>query len=223
MKFLNGTKKRVLTLSADNLRVIKWYVDAAFAVHPDFKSHTGAAMMFGRGAVINISRKQKLNTKSSTNSKLIGADDVSVMILWTKLFMEHQGYNIEKNILFQDNKSAILLETNGRKSAGKRSRALNICYFFSLIKLRKAIYPLSIVLLMRCGAISRASHCKARSFVALERKSWGRNSFACELLFQVFKMESELTAPIGVAICWCWWFVQWWIVEWCCFYLFRQE
>ena len=44
--------------------------------------------------------------------------------------MEEQGYNIDKNILFQDNKSAILLETNGRKSAGKRSRALNIRYFF---------------------------------------------------------------------------------------------
>ena len=44
--------------------------------------------------------------------------------------MEEQGYHIEKNILYQDNKSAILLETNGRKSAGKRSRALNIRYFF---------------------------------------------------------------------------------------------
>ena len=44
--------------------------------------------------------------------------------------MEHQGYHIEKNILYQDNKSVILLETNGRKSAGKRSRALNIRYFF---------------------------------------------------------------------------------------------
>ena len=52
------------------------------------------------------------------------------MILWTKLFLEEQGYGVEKNILYQDNKSAILLETNGRKSAGKRSRALNIRYFF---------------------------------------------------------------------------------------------
>ena len=41
LKFLNGTRDDVLTLSADDLGVIKWYVDAAFAVHPDFKSHTG--------------------------------------------------------------------------------------------------------------------------------------------------------------------------------------
>jgi hypothetical protein len=32
--------------------------------------------------------------------------------------------------LYQGNKSAILLETNGKKSSGKRTRALNIRYFF---------------------------------------------------------------------------------------------
>jgi hypothetical protein len=72
----------------------------------------------------------KLNTKSSTEAELVGVDDISVMILWTKLFMEEQGYEIEKNILFQDNKSTILLEENGKKSSGKRTRALNIQYFF---------------------------------------------------------------------------------------------
>ena len=44
--------------------------------------------------------------------------------------MEAQGYIIKKNILFQDNKSYILLKTNGRPSAGKRSCAINIQYFF---------------------------------------------------------------------------------------------
>jgi hypothetical protein len=44
--------------------------------------------------------------------------------------MEHQGIDVTSNILLQDNKSAILLEKNGAKSAGKRSRALNVRYFF---------------------------------------------------------------------------------------------
>ena len=52
------------------------------------------------------------------------------MILWTRLFLEAQGYNINKNILFQDNKSTILLEQNGKKSSSKRTRHLNIRYFF---------------------------------------------------------------------------------------------
>ena len=130
MKYLNGSADKELVLSAKNLQVIKWYVDASFAVHPDFKSHTGAVMTMGRGAIQSISRKQKLNTRSSTEAELIGVDDAMVMILWTKLFLEEQGYGIKENILYQDNKSAILLEKNGRKSAGKQSRALNIRYFF---------------------------------------------------------------------------------------------
>jgi hypothetical protein len=120
MKYLNGTRELKLTLSADNLHCIQWYVDESFAVHPDYKSHTGATMSYGdgNGAVQSISRKQKLHTRSSTESELVGVNDVSVMILWTKLFLEEQGYDINSNILYQDNKSAILLETNGEKSSG---------------------------------------------------------------------------------------------------------
>ena len=87
-------------------------------------------MTMGKGAIQSISRKQKLNTRSSTESELVGVDDVCTMVLWTKLFLEAQGYQVDKNIIYQDNKSAILLETNGKKSAGKRSRALNVRYFF---------------------------------------------------------------------------------------------
>jgi hypothetical protein len=132
MKYLNGTRELKLTLSADNLHCIKRYVDASFAVHPDYKSHTGATMSYGDGdgAVQSISRKQKLNTRSSTESELVGVNDVPVMILWTKLFLDEQGYNINSNMLYQDNKNAILLETNGKKNSGKRTRALSIRYFF---------------------------------------------------------------------------------------------
>ena len=120
----------VLTLGADQLNVIKWYVDASYTVHPDYKSHTGCMMTMGTGAITTISRKQKLNTKSSTAAELVGADNAMAMVLWTKLFMEAQGFEIVDNILYQDNRSAMLLENNGRKSAGKQSRALNVRYFF---------------------------------------------------------------------------------------------
>ena len=130
LKYINGTKSYKLRLSADDLRVIKWYVDASFGVHPDFKSHTGGTMTYGRGAPITVSKKQKLNTRSSTESELVGADDVTIMILWTKLFLEEQGYEISRNILYQDNKSAILLEKNGKQSSSQRTRAINIRYFY---------------------------------------------------------------------------------------------
>ena len=44
--------------------------------------------------------------------------------------MEAQGYAIKHNILYQDNKSAILLEINGKQSSSKCTHALNIQYFF---------------------------------------------------------------------------------------------
>ena len=130
MKYLNGSKEEVLFLSADDLHVVKWFVDASFAVHADFKSHTGGAMTYGRGVPISISRKQRLNTRSSTEAELVGVDDASNMILWTRLFLEEQGYRVPCNIVYQDNKSAILLETNGKRSSSKRTRAINIRYFF---------------------------------------------------------------------------------------------
>ena len=69
MKFLNGMKDKKIRLSFDNIKCIKWYVNAAFAVHTVYKSHTGATMTFGgEEAVQSISRKQKLNTRSSTKA-----------------------------------------------------------------------------------------------------------------------------------------------------------
>ena len=129
MQYVKWTRKDILTLSADNLHVLKWYVDASFAVHPDFKSHTGAVLTMGEGTLQSMSSKQNLNTRSSCESELVSTDDANTKIFWTKLFMEWQGYIIQRNILFQDNKSTILFIKNGRKSAGKRSRAINIRYF----------------------------------------------------------------------------------------------
>jgi hypothetical protein len=51
-------------------------------------------------------------------------------MIWTKNFLESQGYPIKENILYRDNRSAILLKSNWHKSVGRRSRHLNIRLFF---------------------------------------------------------------------------------------------
>jgi hypothetical protein len=140
MKFLNCTVEDVLTLSAKNgLSTVEWYIDASFTVHPDFKSHAGASMMFGggKGCGINNSAKQKFNTGSSTTSELVGVDHVLPLVMWVPLFLKAQGYPINENIVYQDNQSAILLEKNGRKSSGKRTRALNVRYFMVTDQVKK--------------------------------------------------------------------------------------
>jgi hypothetical protein len=130
MRYLRGTVDMPLTLEANNMSIVKWWVDAAYAVHPDMKSHTGGLMSLGKGAIYGASTKQKLNTKSSTEAKLVGVNDVMCQILWTRYFLEAQGYAVTDSIINQDNQSAMLLEKNGRGSSSKRTRHINIRYFF---------------------------------------------------------------------------------------------
>ena len=58
-----------------------------------------------KGALISISAKQKLNTRSSTDAELVAADDAMSLVLWTRLFLEAQGIDVKENIVYQDNKS----------------------------------------------------------------------------------------------------------------------
>ena len=97
-----------MTLEANNLQSVKWWVDVAFAAHQDLWSNTSGVMSLGKGAIYSMSTRQKLNTKSSTESELIGVDDVMPLVLWTRQFMEEQGYVIKDNVLYQDNQSSIL-------------------------------------------------------------------------------------------------------------------
>ena len=87
-------------------------------------------MSFGTGGFICKSSKQQLNTKSSTEAELVGVSDYLPNILWVKMFLESQGYDLGENYLEQDNESAIKLETNGRMSAGPQSRHINIRHFW---------------------------------------------------------------------------------------------
>ena len=130
LQYLYGTVNLVLTLTADKLNIIKWFIDASHHVHPDFRSHTGSAMILGKGSIYSSSIKQKLNTRSSTESELVAVDDIMPLILWTNNFLRSQGYESKDTIIYQDNKSAILLESNGRYSSSRRTRHIEARYFF---------------------------------------------------------------------------------------------
>ena len=55
---------------------------------------------------------------------------VMPQIIWTRYFLENQGYGVHKTKIYQDNQSAMLMEKNGKASTSKRTRHINICYFF---------------------------------------------------------------------------------------------
>ena len=81
---------------------------------------------------MNMSQKQKLNTRSSTEAELVGVDDLIGKLMWVQEFLHEQGFNMGATTLFQDNRSAILLETKGKASSSKRTRHINIRYFHVL-------------------------------------------------------------------------------------------
>jgi hypothetical protein len=130
IEYLRSTTDMPLVLGATSGGVLHWYVDASYAVHPNMRSHSGGALTLGHGFPISSSGKQKLNTRSSTESELVGVDDMMSLIIWSRNFLIAQGYVVIDNILHQDNRSAILLQKNGKMSSGKRTKHIAIRYFF---------------------------------------------------------------------------------------------
>ena len=130
MNFLKATQKEILTLEADDRQTLVWYIDAAYAVHDDMKSHTGSNFTLGKGMITSDSTKQKVNARSSTEAELIGVDDKVSKVIWTKKFIEAQGFQVKTNIVYQDNTSTIKMEENGKSSTGRRTRHYDIKLFY---------------------------------------------------------------------------------------------
>jgi hypothetical protein len=103
LQFIRAMKGDHLTLSAGSLHNARWWVDAAHAVHPDMKSHTGDGLSLGAAIICGTTKCQKLNTKSSTEAEIAGTEDVMPQLLWTLCFLEAQGCKIDDNVLHQDN------------------------------------------------------------------------------------------------------------------------
>jgi hypothetical protein len=103
-------------------------------------------MSLDHGSVYSTASGQKLIARSSTEAELIGVYDVLPQVLWTRYFFEAQGMTVTDNMIYQDNKSSILLETNGRASSSKRTRHVNIRFSLSKIASRVENFVLNTVL-----------------------------------------------------------------------------
>ena len=57
-----------LTLEADETMNPTWSIDAAYGVYGDCKGQSGGSFTLGKGSIQTVSCKQKINTKSSSNT-----------------------------------------------------------------------------------------------------------------------------------------------------------
>ena len=144
--YIQRTIHLPLVLGSDGSGKVTWNIDASYAAHPDMRSHTGATCTLGHGSILSLSSKQKITTRSSTEAELVGVDDAMTFILWMKYFLREQARTVPENsklkslgktiIVEQDNTSSILLQRNGKRSSTKRTKHINIRYFFITDKLR---------------------------------------------------------------------------------------
>ena len=81
------------------------------------RGHTGGAITMGRGFPLDKSTKHKLSTRCSRESEIVAVNDLIPQILWARLFVKAQEIEVRDNILYQDNKIAMLLETNVKLQA----------------------------------------------------------------------------------------------------------
>ena len=115
MSFIKPTVDDVRTIGADDLHSMLTMIDSANAVHEkDMRGHTGSVITMGTGVINTKSSKQKMNTRSSTETEFVGTSEALPKTIYHNLFMEGQGYSIKWNVLCKDNNSEIKMLKNGR-------------------------------------------------------------------------------------------------------------
>jgi hypothetical protein len=108
--YMRETIHLPLLVGMDGSNEIQWWVHASFGTRYGMQSQTRGTMSLGYGSLYSVSRKQKLNTTTSTEAELVGVHEVMSQIVWMRYFMLAQGIKISRNTLYQDSQSVILLK-----------------------------------------------------------------------------------------------------------------
>ena len=76
LKYIKEKRGIKLTLSVDNMSVIKWWIYASYVMHEDCQVHTWSRISLGKRVMSSFSTKQTMKLKSSTEIDPVGIDDV---------------------------------------------------------------------------------------------------------------------------------------------------
>ena len=135
MCFIKGTVDDVRIIGADDLLNMIVMIDSAHAVHENMRGHTGGITSFGTGVINQKSSKQRMNTRSSTETEHVGTSEYLPKPIFFELFMNAQGYH-PKITLAKDNESEIRMLVNGKDSCTSNSKHVAIKYFWSTDRIK---------------------------------------------------------------------------------------
>jgi hypothetical protein len=112
--YLKGTQDRTLLLRAQSTCVVTAYVDAAFGLHNDSRSHSGVVVFVGGTLAYVSSKKQKCMSKSPTEAELIAlTDNLGLLELFRELVSFLIMSQVPMPIVYQDCTTVITLVTKG--------------------------------------------------------------------------------------------------------------
>ena len=86
--FLKQTINDTRVIRADSLEQIDTFLDSSHAVHPDMRGHTGGTITMGTGIIHGKASKQKMNSKSTNETKMIGDSKYLPYVIWVEYFMD---------------------------------------------------------------------------------------------------------------------------------------
>jgi hypothetical protein len=131
LRYLRETRDRgLLPMPGKRGITVSTYIDAAYGVHQDLKSHSGSCVVIGDlGAVNCRSTKQQIVVKSSMEGELVALSDCVNQALYLRHFLIGQGYAPGPVTVYQDNLSCMALVERGRSGA-ERTRHIDIRYFW---------------------------------------------------------------------------------------------
>ena len=88
------------SIEVDGLSIIQSWLDESYAIQADTKGNTGEVTSFWLRVTHAKISKQKMNTKSSTESDIVGASDYLDHIVWLDGFMKNQGYPLSRKFFY---------------------------------------------------------------------------------------------------------------------------
>ena len=94
MSYLKGTWKMKRIMGMNRPDYIQTWIDTSYAIHRDMRGYTGGVISMGKDTMIHNCTKHKLNTKSSTESEVVGVSDFLPYIIWASYFLKAQGYTL---------------------------------------------------------------------------------------------------------------------------------
>ena len=113
--YLGGTIGRGLNFQSGEGINLYATVDASYACHKDYKSHSGCTLHIGRSSAsfLTVSKKQTITADSSTVAEFIAAHSAAKHVMWARNFLEELGFvQHEPTTLFEDNLSTIQIINN---------------------------------------------------------------------------------------------------------------